>query len=985
MRILKAHRSALADSTRQKLNLRLVIAALLILATAMSACGSPNQAVNKLMPPSSVLGPRTASDPQTAVEAYLQQYQPGPLPRLFQTTRIYDRHGVLLAELYEEGRRTWAKFDQISPYLIDATVATEDASFYANNGVDPVRIVTAILRNAKNRQVTSGASTITMQLVRNLFLGADKRYDQSLDRKLLEAGLAQELTGLYSKNELLEMYLNLINYGNATYGPEAAAQLYFGKSAHDLTLAEATLLAGIPQQPANLNPFQNFAAVKQRQHTVLGLMVRHAKLSQPAADAVFAQVIVLRKASEPGVTTPPTLAPHFVQYVIETLDARLGQGYTRRAGLNIRTTLDLTLQKLAQQTVTQSVAALRPQFDLSNAALVAMRPNSGEILAMVGSADFYNEAISGQVNVTVRLRQPGSAIKPVLYATAISDTLVSPATVLWDVPVTYADAGGKNYEPHNYDNKFHGPVTVRTALANSYNVPTVKLLDALGIPRMLESANAMGIHSLKQGREFYGLSLTLGGGEVTLLDLTTAYHTLASGGQYWPSNPILSITNSQNQPINQGNQIQPAQVIDPAAAFLVTDILSDNQARTPAFGPNSVLKLSRPAAVKTGTTTDFRDNWTLGYTRYLVAGVWAGNNDGHPMQHTSGVTGAAPIWHNFMEAVLKDTALLALLNAPADENAWQFTPPSGVEQRPDCPPGVVCHTAGEYFTQRWLQVSGEAGPLADSVDVIPTAPVYVQQNGKTRSAGFCTLAQAASHRMLKLPHGLGLPNGTRLTELMTETEPISVTQVMTDPAALAKLAQEQRQVMAWSIRYSSPVNLGPCDDLQHRALQVLALHPQAGDAGLRVLIDLAAAGNPDVAAAPTAGALDVAVIAPVPSSTIPVDLHTGTYILKPPIVNDTNCPGAYVMGRIVNWVGAPVAGVHVHLHDEWGNQADAISKNGTGDYGSFDFPVASNAPHQLYLTVIDGAGNLVSPTFTIQHKQGGAGDAPCHHVVLQGG
>ncbi|MCX6044430.1 MAG: transglycosylase domain-containing protein [Chloroflexi bacterium] len=948
----------------------------------MSACGRAARITEAIAPPSNILGARTSSDPQTAVEGYLQQYQPGPIPRLFQTTHIYDRNGLLLAELSEEGQRTWVKFDQISPALIDATVATEDASFFANNGVDPVRIMTAILRNAKKQQVTSGASTITMQLARNLFLGADQRYDQSLDRKLYEVGLAQELTQLYSKNELLEMYLNLLNYGNATYGPEAASQRYFGKSAHDLTLAEATLLAGIPQQPANLNPFQNFAAVKQRQRTVLDLMVRHGKLDQAAADVLFAEKIVLRQAND---STNLNLAPHFVQYVIETLDARLGQGYTRRAGLNIRTTLDLKLQTLAQQIVTQSVAELRPQYDLSNAALVAMRPNSGEILAMVGSADFYNDAISGQVNVTVSLRQPGSAIKPVLYATAISDTVVSPATVIWDVPVSYAAGAGQRYEPHNYDNKFHGPVTVRTALANSYNVPTVKLLDALGIARMLESAKAMGIHSLNQGRAFYGLSLTLGGGDVTLLDLTTAYHTLASQGQYWPANPILSMTTSQNQLIKQGAPVQPTSVVDPAAAFLVTDILSDNTARTPAFGASSPLKLSRPAAVKTGTTTDFRDNWTIGYTRYLVTGVWAGNSDGHPMQHTSGVTGAAPIWHNFMEAVLRDPALLALLNAPADESAWQFTVPPGVEQRPDCPPNVICRTNGEYFTTRWLQANGEAGPLADSVEIIPNVPVYVQQGEQTRRVGFCTFDQAAPHLALKLPRGVGLSDRLRSTGVLTETSQVTQTVSMTETAFADKVTQEQRQVMAWSLRYASSVNLGPCDHLNNAATQALALNPQASDNGLRMLIDWAAAGNPDVASVPTGGAKDVALVNQNTALTVPTDLQAGTYRLVLPVINDANCPGTYIMGRIVNRANAPVAGVHVHLRDEWGNQADAISKNGASDYGSFDFPLASDAPHQIYLTVIDGAGRLVSPTFTIQHKQGTAGDAPCHHVILQGG
>ena len=301
----------------------------------------------------------------------MQTYQPGPEPRLFQTTRIYDRNGVLMAELMDEGRRTWIPLDQISPYLIQATVATEDASFYTNSGIDTKRIVGALLRNIQSGTVVSGASTITMQLARNLFMGPDQRYDQTVDRKLSEAGIAQDLTDLYTKDEILEMYLNLLNYGQLAYGPQAAAQVYFGKSAAELTLAEATLLAGLPQQPADLNPYLDFEAAKDRQRIVLDLMVRHGYLSEAEADAVHADPLVL--AGDPGMA--PDLAPHFVQYVVQTLDARYGPGFTQRSGLNITTSLDLDIQQLAQEAVSSNVAQLRPQYGLSNAALVAMLPN----------------------------------------------------------------------------------------------------------------------------------------------------------------------------------------------------------------------------------------------------------------------------------------------------------------------------------------------------------------------------------------------------------------------------------------------------------------------------------------------------------------------------------------------------------------------------------------------------------------------------------
>ena len=497
-------------------------------------------------PATNQLGPRPAPDTLGAVEAYLQKYQPGPLPRVFQTSRLYDRHGILLAERWSDGRRTWLPLSRIPKYLIDATIATEDATFYTNPGVDAARIAGAALGNAQQGDVVSGASTITMQLARNLFLGDDQRYQQSMDRKMLEAGLAQEVTSLFSKDEILEMYLNLLNYGHLAYGPEAAAQIYFGKSAADLSLAEATLLAGIPQQPANLDLFTDFEAAKARQRVVLDMMVRHGFLSQTDADKTLAESVTLNPAPDAPLRN---VTPHFAQYVWEVLDSRLGEGAAVRSGLTVTTTLDLEMQDLAQGIVARKVKELKPKHDLSNAALVAMRPGSGEILAMVGSVDFKDTAISGEVNVAASQRQPGSAIKPLLYAAALSDDLISPATILWDVPVTYTVGNGLTYKPVNYDSKFHGPVTVRTALANSYNIPAVKLLDALTIERMLNAAETFGIRSLNRGKEWYGLSLTLGGGEMTLLELTGAFAALASGGQLVTPEPVLEVVDALGKPV----------------------------------------------------------------------------------------------------------------------------------------------------------------------------------------------------------------------------------------------------------------------------------------------------------------------------------------------------------------------------------------------------------------------------------------------------
>ena len=407
-------------------------------------------------------------------------------------------------------------------------------------------------------------------------------------------------------------------------------------------------------------------------------------------------------------------ALHFVQYVIDTLDSRLGSGYTRRAGLNIITTLDLHIQDLAQTVVTQKIGELQPQYDLNNAALIAIKPGNAELLAMVGSADFANPAIDGQVNVAVSLRQPGSAIKPILYAIALNDNLVSPASVLWDTPVDYDLGNGQTYSPVDYDRHFHGPVSVRTALANSYNVPAVKLLNMVGIERMLAGARALGIQTLNADSGRYGLSLALGSGEVRLLDLVTAYHTIADRGRYVPPRFILSISDNRGQPMLEHGP-ESVQVISEEAAFLVTDILSDDNARAPTFRQGGPLSLSRPAAAKTGTTDDWRDNWTLGFTRYLVAGVWVGNTDGHPTKDSSGVMGAAPIWHAFMEAVLADGELMHLLEAPNDGEAWEFLPPPTVERRSECPPRLTCRADGEYFSRSWIEMMGDAGPLADSI------------------------------------------------------------------------------------------------------------------------------------------------------------------------------------------------------------------------------------------------------------------------------
>lgn len=920
-----------------------MIAGLLALTILLAGCTTPKQ-----------LGERPAPSARDAVEIYLQRYQPGPLPRVFETTRINDRHGALLAELWEEGRRTWIPLSGVSQHLLDATIATEDATFYANLGIDPARIAGAALQNAQQGGVTSGASTITMQLARNLFIGPDERYRESMDRKMLEAGLAQELTTLFSKDELLEMYLNLLNYGHLAYGPEAASQVYFGKSAAELTLAEATLLAGIPQQPANLDPLKNFEAARARQRIVLDMMVRHGKLTPAQADAAFAEPITLN----PTPDRRTVAAPHFVQYVTQEAQALLGEQSLRRSGWTITTTLDLPMQTVAQDLVAARVAEFQSQFDLSNAALVALRPGTAELLVMVGSADFDNASIDGQVNVALSPRQPGSAIKPMLYATAFDDNLLSPASVLWDVPVTYTVSAGNVYTPANYDRQFHGPVTARTALANSYNIPAVKLLDAVGVGRMLERSQAMGLRSLTQDEGWYGLSLTLGGGEVTLLDLTTAFATLADAGTYKAPTPFLAVADAQGRPIALP-QAEVRQAVSPAAAFQVTDILSDNAARTPAFGANNPLRLSQPAAVKTGTTSDWRDNWTVGYTRYLVAGVWAGNSDGRPMRNTSGLTGAAPIWSDFMQAVLADPALLATLEVAEDPAAWQFPPPADMAQRNGpgglaCPPGLYCRAGGEFYSRAWLESTGDDGPLADSVALVPTAPVYVERGQGAQWAAYCQVEPALLRPLLRLPAGIGLsiPAGGEAGD---------------------RLQREREQAMAWALRNPTTVNLGPCDRLAESMAPALALDARLDQPPAQVLVDLAAAMDPN--AGPVAGDTAAPVAINLSNAGQP-----GSYGLAEAVSHHDACPGNYIVGQVLDAAGAPLAGVRINLMDQWGNQADAWSKDSPGDFGRYDFPV-NYFPNQYTLLVLDGAGNPLSAPVVVDHLQGNGGDAPCHSVI----
>lgn len=559
----------------------------------------------------------------------------------FATSEILDREGNLLWEIIDPtgGRRTVVTLDQVSLDLIDATIATEDRFFYQNVGVDPIAIVRAIYYNVTEGSIVSGASTITQQLARNVLLTPEERAEQSLTRKVKEAVLAVEINRQYSKDEILQTYLNQIYYGNFAYGIEAAAQTYFGKSAIDLTLPEAAFLAGLPQAPALHDPYTNPEGAKARQINVLSLMVEAGYITHAEAEAAAIAPLNFQEVNF------AIQAPHFVTYVRQELERNFGPDYLYKVGLQVRTTLDPRLQAIAEEEVQAQVNALAGQ-NVSGGALVAIDVGTGEILAMVGSPDFQNETASGQVNMAITPRQPGSSIKPLTYLAAFERLNYTPGTLIMDTPVEYPDGAGGVYRPENFDEKYHGPILLRYALANSYNIPPVKTLSLMGVEALKEMAARLGITTLT--RNDYGLALTLGSGEVSVLEMTGAYQAIANQGVLVPPTSIIDMTDTYGQVI-QPTRPQPSRVLREEHAYLITHILADNEARTPAFGPNSYLRLSRPAAAKTGTTNDYRDSWAMGYTPDLVTGVWVGNPDNTAMNSIGGISGAGPIWYNFME------------------------------------------------------------------------------------------------------------------------------------------------------------------------------------------------------------------------------------------------------------------------------------------------------------------------------------------------
>lgn len=665
--------------------------------------------------------------------------------RSFENTRIYARDGTtLLYEVIGPGVRVPVALDRIPQILRDATVAVEDANFYTNPGVDLASIVRAFWQNVTAGETVSGASTITMQLVRAILLSPEEARQQTIERKIREAILAIQVGREYSKDQILALYLNEVYYGAQAYGVEAAAQRYFGKHVWQLTRGEATLLAGLPQSPSTYNPFENLSLARARQRIVLNQMVAAEFITAAEADSIFAEPIQL---ATPRISNR---APHFVFYVYDQLVQRFGEEMVNRGGLRVITTLDPDLQMEAEAVAAAKVAELRAR-DASNAGVVILAPD-GQIMAMVGSVDF--NAPDGQVNVTVMPRQPGSALKPFIYAAALQRDW-TPATLLWDVPSRWV-TNGVVYQPRNYDGRFRGPVRLRMALANSLNIPAVKALEYVGVEHFVHLMSEFGITTFTDPRR-YGLPMALGSNEVRLIELTAAYAGLRAGGRQVRPVAILRVTNSRGEMLETWQPTRGKPLLGPQSeqiAFLITDILSDNAARQLVFGRNNVMELPNiPAAVKTGTSNDFRDSWAIGYTSAVVIGVWVGNNDNRPMNEVAGANGAGLIWRELM------------LRYHANRPASPFLPPEGVIELPICsetggPPTAECprvirewFVAGSVpvsgFTYETIRVGGDGSCLAASytppeeireitVPVYPTEVAeWARQYGSVKPTTYC--------------------------------------------------------------------------------------------------------------------------------------------------------------------------------------------------------------------------------------------------------
>lgn len=603
-----------------------------------------------------------------------------------QSSQIFDRNGKLLYEIYADKRRVPVNLSEVPQNLKNATLAIEDANFYKHGGFDIKGLLRGLYRTVIEKRL-QGGSTLTQQLVKNALLTPER----TISRKIKEAILTIATEMMYSKDQILEMYFNQTPYGGTLWGVQAAAKGIFNKDVKDLDLAESAMIAGLPASPTKYSPFSYPEAAKKRQIMVLDRMLELKLISQEDYDKAKDEQLNYY------VTKTGIEAPHFVFYVKELLAEKYGIQKLTEGGLKITTSLDLDVQKMAEATVSAEITSLE-KYKVSNGASMITNPKTGEILAMVGSVDYFSDKIDGKYNVTTALRQPGSSIKPLNYAVAIETGKITAATVMDDNPTCFGQVNQKNYCPTNYGGAYHGLQTIRNSLANSLNIAAVKVLKLNGLETFVASASAMGLSTFKNASD-YGLSLTLGGGEVTMADMTVAYGVLANMGLRQDLNPILKVEDKDGKILEEYNYVAGPRVMSRETGFIIQQILSDDGARSMVFGRGSKLNIKNhpEVAVKTGTTNDMRDNWTIGYTPDYIVATWVGNNDNSKMGGlVSGTTGAAPIWNGIMTQLL------------AGKEIKQPTRPAGIVGMNVCNltgmaiPDEGCDSHYEYFKKEFI-------------------------------------------------------------------------------------------------------------------------------------------------------------------------------------------------------------------------------------------------------------------------------------------
>ncbi|MBI4130312.1 penicillin-binding protein 1C [Candidatus Roizmanbacteria bacterium] len=718
------------------------------------------------------------------------EYWTDPTPQTGGTVKIYDRAGELLFESAGTvGHREYVSIDDISKDLQQSVVLTEDERFWSHFGVDLLALGRALVQNISSRTVVSGASTIPQQIVRFTVISPQSPPKVSVIRKLREMLMAVRLSLTTQKEQILERYLNVMHFGRETYGVQSASRLYFGKDASNVSLAESALLAGMIANPSKYDPLNNTETVLERRNDILARLLAKKIIDQERYERAVSEEI-------PRTLYEPTLiAPHIGEMVADYL---MEQKIPITRGIRVFTTIDRHWYEKVLAIARRHVSLLSQKHDMTNAAVVVLENKTGNVLTLIGSINYFDDTIGGKNNMATAVRQPGSALKPVTYAAAFQKRLATPATVIDDNPKVYMTGRGEGFTPHNYDGRYRGPVLVREALASSYNLPAVEMIDRVGVDSFLDLAHQMGITSMNES-DRYDLALTLGGGEVSLIELTNVYATLAHGGVWMPYQFISRIETDTGKEllVNSIAAKDTRRVLDAQVAYLITDILSDPKARIPTFGEKNPLLLSKPAAVKTGTTTDWHDNWTIGYTKDFTVGVWVGNADNHPMRDISGITGAAPIWNQVMEELLTFS------------NYYPFVKPEGLIEEEICAwdgllPGTSC---SEQYDELFIEgtqpkevttLTSRPFTLTTNVHIItPRAgAIYEYSTSYTENLVFELSSNSVVHTIIwmvdgnKIPTNVWIPTEGRhqVTALATTLtgETVSISPVQFEVVAYKK-------------------------------------------------------------------------------------------------------------------------------------------------------------------------------------------------------